>query len=59
MMNKHIKIDEIENGFTVEFYADYPSDKKYDKVLFVEKWENVVKLCKQWIIKVDTQSQEM
>jgi hypothetical protein len=59
MMDKHISIDEIENGFTVTLYADYPSDKKYDKTVFCQRWKDVTKLIANWKRDVDNQGQTL
>jgi len=44
---KHIKIDEIVNGFVVELFDDYgPSN--LDKTIFCKDWEEVTKVVTEW-----------
>lgn len=54
-MKKHIVIDELDNGYLIKFFAEYPSDKKFDKNVFCQLWIDVEKTIRKWISEVDKQ----
>jgi hypothetical protein len=44
---KHIKIDEIVNGFVVELFDD-DGPSNLDKTIFCKDWEEVTKTVMEW-----------
>ena len=46
-----IKVEEIDNGFTVNFFSE-KGRSKYDKKVFCEKFENVLEVITIWEKKV-------
>ena len=44
---KHIKIDEIQNGFVVELFDDL-GPSRLDKTVFCKSWGEVTKAVESW-----------
>jgi hypothetical protein len=44
---KHIKVDEIDNGFVVELFDDL-GPANLDKTIFCKDWKEVTKIVTEW-----------
>jgi hypothetical protein len=44
----HIEIQEIDNGFTIDFLADYPSPERLDQCIFVKTWKEAMIEIQKW-----------
>jgi len=53
---KHIKVDEIENGFVVELFDDF-GPQNLDKTVFCTDWEEVTKTVTEWREKEDNSTE--
>ena len=45
---KHIKIDQIKNGYIIEFYTDYPGPSEWDYTIHCETLEEVLVEIFEW-----------
>lgn len=54
---KHIKVDEIENGFVVELFDDF-GPQLLDKTVFCKDWEEVTKIVQDWRCAEDNSIEE-
>jgi len=44
---KHVKVDEIDNGFVVELFDDF-GPQNLDKIVFCKDWKEVTKTVTEW-----------